>query len=170
SSAGGMSSMLKSSGVLAIVSPHWIPHQPRVKRLRREHRHRHPRAERDRRRPRHDGRQGLELDQRGEHRRNIDVHHGPAPDELHVPVQLGALLRPQERTKLYRVVEFVGRWSMVDIYVAAMLTALVQFQALATIMAGAAAIAFGAGVAMTMFAAESFDSRLMWDPVRRHDG
>jgi len=67
-------------------------------------------------------------------------------------------------------VEFVGRWSMVDIYVAAMLTALVQFQALATIKAGPAAIAFGAVVVMTMFAAESFDPRLMWDPVRRHDG
>jgi paraquat-inducible protein A len=77
--------------------------------------------------------------------------------------------RPQERTKLYRVVEFVGRWSMVDIYVAAMLTALVQFQALATIKAGPAAIAFGAVVVLTMFAAGSFEPRLIWDPVRGHD-
>src|SRR5438034_974187 len=88
-SAGGMSSMLKSSGVLAIVSPHWIPHEPRIKRLRREHRHHHHRTERDRRRPRLDRRQGLELDQRGEHRRHLDVHHGPAPDDLPDPGQLG---------------------------------------------------------------------------------
>src|SRR5881396_3564666 len=52
---------------------------------------------------------------------------------LLISVQRRSMWRPQERTKLYRVVEFVGRWSMVDIYVAAMLTALVQFQALATI-------------------------------------
>ena len=89
---------------------------------------------------------------------------------LLISVQRRSMWRPQERTKLYRVVEFVGRWSMVDIYVAAMLTALVQFQALATIKAGPAAIAFGAVVVLTMFAAESFDPRLMWDPVRRHDG
>src|SRR3989454_8847547 len=56
---------------------------------------------------------------------------------LLISVQRRSMWRPQERTKLYRVVEFVGRWSMVDIYVAAMLTALVQFQALATIKAGA---------------------------------
>src|SRR5947209_12543578 len=55
---------------------------------------------------------------------------------LLISVQRRSMWRPQERTKLYRVVEFVGRWSLVDIYVAAMLTALVQFQALATIKAG----------------------------------
>lgn len=89
---------------------------------------------------------------------------------LLISVQRRSMWRPQERTKLYRVVEFVGRWSMVDIYVAAMLTALVQFQALATIKAGPAAIAFGAVVVLTMFAAESFDPRLIWDPVRGNNG
>lgn len=72
----------------------------------------------------------------------------------------------QERTKLYRVVEFVGRWSMIDIFVVGVLTALVQFGALATIGPGPGAIAFGAVVVLTMLAAEAFDPRSLWDPVR----
>ena len=68
------------------------------------------------------------------------------------------------------VVERVGRWSMVDIYVAAILTAIVQFQALAMIKAGPGALAFGAVVVLTMFAAECFDPRLIWDPLKRTDG
>jgi len=90
---------------------------------------------------------------------------------LLVSAQRRSTWKPLERTKLYRVVELVGRWSMVDIYVAAILTALVQFQALATIKAGPGAIAFGAVVVLTMFAAECFDPRLIWDPLlRRADG
>lgn len=74
-----------------------------------------------------------------------------------------------ERTRIYRIVEFVGRWSMLDIYVITMLVALVQFQALATIQAGNAAIAFGAVVVLTMFAAMTFDPRLMWDEAEQDD-
>ncbi len=70
-----------------------------------------------------------------------------------------------QRTRLYRLVEFVGRWSMLDIYVITILVALVQFQGLATIQAGPAAVAFGAVVVVTMFAAMSFDPRLIWDPL-----
>jgi paraquat-inducible protein A len=70
---------------------------------------------------------------------------------------------PVQRARIYRIVELVGRWSMLDIYVIAILTALVQFNALATITAGPAAIAFGAVVVLTMFAAMSFDPRLTWD-------
>lgn len=84
---------------------------------------------------------------------------------LLVSVQRRSSWKPFERTKLYRMVELVGRWSMVDIYVVAILTALVQFKALATIKAGPGAIAFGAVVVLTMFAAESFDPRLIWDPL-----
>ncbi|CAD6551580.1 Intermembrane transport protein PqiA [Paraburkholderia kirstenboschensis] len=69
----------------------------------------------------------------------------------------------QQRTRIYRVVELVGRWSMLDIYVITILVALVQFNALATIQAGPAAVAFGAVVVLTMFAAMSFDPRLIWD-------
>ncbi|SPB13520.1 PqiA family integral membrane protein [Caballeronia novacaledonica] len=68
-----------------------------------------------------------------------------------------------QRARIYRIVELVGRWSMLDIYVIAVLVALVQFSAMATIEAGPAAIAFGAVVVLTMFAAMSFDPRLIWD-------
>ena len=84
---------------------------------------------------------------------------------LVVTVQRRSTWRPDQRTRLYRSVEFVGRWSMVDIHVAAVLVALVRFQALATIRAGPGAIAFGAVVVLTMFAAMSFDPRLIWDPL-----
>jgi len=72
---------------------------------------------------------------------------------------------PERRTRIYRLVELVGRWSMLDIYVITILVALVQFNALATIKAGPGAIAFGAVVVLTMFAAMSFDPRLMWDAM-----
>lgn len=78
--------------------------------------------------------------------------------------------RRHDRTKLYRIVELVGRWSMVDIYVAGILAALVQFKALATIKAGPGAVAFGAVVVLTMFAAEAFDPRLIWDPAEERHG
>ncbi len=70
-----------------------------------------------------------------------------------------------QRTRLYRLVEFVGRWSMLDLYVVTLLVALVRFHGLATVQAGPAAVAFGAVVVLTMFAALSFDPRLIWDPV-----
>jgi paraquat-inducible protein A len=65
---------------------------------------------------------------------------------------------------MYRILELVGRWSMLDIFVVAMLVALVQLQSLATIRAGPGAVAFGAVVVLTMFAAMAFDPRLIWDP------
>jgi len=71
--------------------------------------------------------------------------------------------RPRERTRLYRVTELVGRWSMVDVYVVTILVALVKFGAFATIEAEPGAAYFAALVIMTMFAAESFDPRLIWD-------
>jgi paraquat-inducible protein A len=70
----------------------------------------------------------------------------------------------------YRLVEFVGRWSMLDIYVVAVIVALVQLQALATILPGPGAIAFGGVVVLTMFAAMSFDPRLIWDPFGEEHG
>jgi paraquat-inducible protein A len=63
------------------------------------------------------------------------------------------------------MVEFVGRWSMLDIFVVTLLAALVQIQTLAIVKAGTGAIAFGAVVVLTMFAAMEFDPRLMWDPL-----
>ena len=71
--------------------------------------------------------------------------------------------QPKHCTMLYRVVEFVGRWSMIDVFVVSMLTALIQIQSLATILAGPGAVAFGAVVILTMFASLSFDPRIIWD-------
>ncbi|WP_445117055.1 paraquat-inducible protein A [Acinetobacter sp. WZC-1] len=70
---------------------------------------------------------------------------------------------PEHCSMLYRIVEFVGRWSMIDVFVVALLTALIQIESLATIVAGPGAVAFGAVVVLTMFASLSFDPRIIWD-------
>jgi paraquat-inducible protein A len=82
---------------------------------------------------------------------------------LLVSVHRRSRWRPVERTRLYRLTEAIGRWSMVDIYVVTILVALVKLGNLATIEAGAGAVFFGAVVVLTMLAAESFDPRLIWD-------
>jgi paraquat-inducible protein A len=71
--------------------------------------------------------------------------------------------RPRDRTRLYRIIESVGRWSMIDIFMISILVALVKLDAIATIEPGAGAIAFAAVVITTMFAAMAFDPRLIWD-------
>jgi paraquat-inducible protein A len=77
-----------------------------------------------------------------------------------------------ERARLYRLIERIGRWSMTDIFVAAIVSTLVQLRGLATIRVGPAAVAFGAVVVLTMLATRAFDPRLIWDPdlssVRAH--
>ena len=67
------------------------------------------------------------------------------------------------RTTLYRITEFIGRWSMIDVFVVAMLVALIRAGALMSITPGPAALAFGAVVVLTMLAAMTFDPRLIWD-------
>ena len=71
--------------------------------------------------------------------------------------------RLRDRTALYRIIDSIGRWSMIDIFMESILVALVQFGALVTINPGFGAIAFAGVVLLTMFAARSFDPRLMWD-------
>ncbi|NMV37074.1 paraquat-inducible protein A [Ralstonia insidiosa] len=73
--------------------------------------------------------------------------------------------RPHERTRLYRLVERIGRWSMLDVFVVALTVALVHFGSFAVITAGPGALAFGAVVILTMIASMQFDPRLIWDPV-----
>lgn len=75
--------------------------------------------------------------------------------------------RPREMTRLYRVTEFVGRWSMVDVFVVAILVAVVQLGTTISIHPGAGALSFAAVVVLTMFAAMSFDPRLIWDAAAR---
>ncbi len=86
---------------------------------------------------------------------------------LLVSVQRRSRWRPRQRTRLYRLVELVGRWSMLDIYVVTLLAALVQFGSIATVKAGPAALAFGAVVVLTMLASMQFDPRLIWDPFQK---
>ena len=101
-----------------------------------------------------------------------------------IPVlKIGALLalclavrhgrRPLIMTRLYRVTEFIGRWSMVDVFVVAILVALVQLGSVISIHPGAAALSFASVVILTMLAAITFDPRLIWDaaaqPSRPND-
>jgi len=86
---------------------------------------------------------------------------------LLISVRFRSTWLPVQRTKLYRIVELIGRWSMLDIYVVTILAALVQVGSLATIIAGPAALAFGAVVVLTMSAAMAFDPRLIWDPLQK---
>ncbi len=87
---------------------------------------------------------------------------------LLVSVQRHSPFRHQQRTRLYRITELVGRWSMVDIFVVALLAALVQVGSIATIEPGMGARAFAAVVILTMLAAMSFDPRLIWDHPREN--
>lgn len=89
---------------------------------------------------------------------------------LLLSVRRGSTWKIRTRIQLYRVVELVGRWSMLDIFVLTILAALVQIQTMATVRAGTASIAFGMVVVLTMFAAMVFDPRLMWDPLRKRTG
>lgn len=85
---------------------------------------------------------------------------------LLVSVQLGSRRFVIQRARLFRILEAIGRWSMLDIYVLALLVGLVQWPAL-TVAAEPGAIAFGAVVVLTMAATLSFDPRLLWDPRAR---
>lgn len=89
---------------------------------------------------------------------------------LLVTVQLRLRWRPRDRTRLYRLVDLIGRWSMLDIYVVTVVVALVKLGELATIEAQVGAVYFAAVVVLTLLAAESFDPRLIWDPLEDNHG
>ena len=76
----------------------------------------------------------------------------------------------RQRTKLYVIAEFIGKWSMVDVFVVAILVALVHLGGLLVIRPGIAAYSFAGVVMVTMVAAELFDTRLMWDQREERDG
>jgi paraquat-inducible protein A len=86
-----------------------------------------------------------------------------------VATQLGRSDFLRDRTRLYHVVRWIGRWSMIDIFMEALLGALVKFGTVITIEPGVGAMAFCGVVILTMFAAETFDPRLMWDAARRSE-
>jgi paraquat-inducible protein A len=84
---------------------------------------------------------------------------------LLISVQCRWSWRPRTRTSLYRLIESIGRWSMLDIFMLVVLVALVQVGSLATVEPGLGSLAFGAVVVLTMLAAKSFDPRLIWDAL-----
>ena len=86
---------------------------------------------------------------------------------LLITVQRGSPRGQRERTRLYRLVEFIGRWSMLDVFVDTFTVALVQLQPLMSIDPGPGVLFFAAVVVLTMLAAESFDPRLIWDADSR---
>ncbi|MEY8882675.1 paraquat-inducible protein A [Donghicola sp. XS_ASV15] len=111
------------------------------------------------------------------------IHHGDIPVALiiliasvGIPVaKFGAIaylafsvnrqakLSAHGRQHLYELVEYIGRWSMIDVFVVAILSALVQLNAAAQISPGPAALTFALSVIFTMLSAQSFDSRMIWD-------
>ena len=82
---------------------------------------------------------------------------------LLITVQRGSMTNYHERTRLYRLVEFIGRWSMLDVFVDTFTVALIQLQPLMSVAPGPGVLFFAAVVVLTMIAAESFDPRLIWD-------
>ena len=82
---------------------------------------------------------------------------------LVITVQRGSITSNRERTRLYRLVELIGRWSMLDVFVATFTVALVQLQPLMSVRPGAGVLFFAAVVVLTMIAAATFDPRLIWD-------
>jgi paraquat-inducible protein A len=87
---------------------------------------------------------------------------------LLVTVQRDSDWARKERSKLYRFVEVIGYWSMLDVIVVALVASLVKFQALADIEPRPGILFFGLVVVFTMLSAMSFDPRLIWDNERSH--
>lgn len=85
---------------------------------------------------------------------------------LAISVHRKSILNMHQRHKLFDAVEFIGRWSMIDVFVVAILSALVQLDTVASINPGIAAISFALSVVFTMLSAQSFDPRLIWDADR----
>lgn len=84
-----------------------------------------------------------------------------------VTTHLRSAVRLRQRTRLYRLVDVIGRWSMIDVFMIAILTALVRMGLLASVIPGDGAICFAGVVILTMLAAASFDPRLMWDAAEQ---
>ncbi len=82
---------------------------------------------------------------------------------LLVTAQQGSVQNNRQRVGLYRMVEFIGRWSMVDVFVDTFTAALIQLQPLMSVSPAPGLLFFAAVVVLTMLAVESFDPRLIWD-------
>ena len=89
---------------------------------------------------------------------------------LLITVQRGVPGSDRDRTRLYRLVEVIGRWSMLDVFVDTFTVALVQLQPLMSVKPGPGVVFFAAVVVLTMLAAMSFDPRLIWDAGSTREG
>jgi paraquat-inducible protein A len=89
---------------------------------------------------------------------------------LLITVQRGSIKGQRDRQRLYRLVEFVGRWSMLDVFVIAFTAALIQLKPLMYIKPGLGVLFFAAVVVLTMIGAENFDPRLIWDSRNEQGG
>ena len=89
---------------------------------------------------------------------------------LLITVRRGSIANNEQRVRLYRMVELIGRWSMVDVFVDTFTAALVQLQPLMSVEPAPGLFFFAAVVVLTMLAVESFDPRLIWDAVERERG
>ena len=86
---------------------------------------------------------------------------------LLLTVQRGSIVNMHDRTRIYYLIEFVGRWSMLDVFVDAFIVALVQLQPLMSVEPGLGVVFFMVVVVLTMLAAQSFDPRLIWDAASK---
>jgi len=89
---------------------------------------------------------------------------------LAISVKRRSVTSQRQRHYLYEVVEYIGRWSMIDIFVVAILSSLVQLKTLAAINPGTASIFFALSVIFTMLAAQAFDTRMIWDAQTKDEG
>lgn len=87
---------------------------------------------------------------------------------LAVSVTRASAISNHHRQLLYEVVEYIGRWSMIDIFVVAIMSSLVQLNTLAAINPGLASLFFALSVIFTMLSAQAFDSRMIWDVQAKH--
>src|SRR5271165_2476812 len=88
---------------------------------------------------------------------------------LLITAQRGSIKNNEQRVRMYRMVEFIGRWSMVDVFVDTFTAALIQLQPLMAVEPGPGLVFFAAVVVLTMLAVESFDPRLIWDAAGPHE-
>ena len=72
--------------------------------------------------------------------------------------------RRQDRTQLYQVIDVIGRWAMLDVFLLSIMVAVVKLGQIATVIPGPGSLAFAAVVVLTLFAAYCFDPRLIWEP------
>jgi len=89
---------------------------------------------------------------------------------LLVSIQCRRIKRPKDNTRIFRLIELIGRWSMIDVFVVTLMIALIKLGAIGNLSAGPGGAYFATVVIATMFASNSFDPRLIWDSLEEENG